>query len=358
MSARKKKAGAPMTRRWLTAVQQDEELSKVAVHIAAAMFLFADNDGRHCYPSVETIVRRSRYTERWVRIGISDLTSAGYLKLARKANQHRPNEYALLIPETAETVEPTVRVVVSATPDAAQGGSECNPCDEPGVTPGVAPGVALTTPYLRPPSDNEEEEESASARFADASLAALSTNPESFPDLFSDAEAERAEDAADGEESETAVWSIARHIAEGGRVPIDARRIGKALLEAQARTGWSDLVLATYCVDKLRHGGRRIREASAFLATDLGRVNGDTMLTPRMRLAVMYDRLDALDDKLDCAGRSESVAVTFEQLQIEAGLLDENALDPLQPWDVKDTQLKQAEQLAHEALYSVKDPPE
>jgi hypothetical protein len=75
-----------------------------------------------------------------------------------------------------------------------------------------------------------------------------------------------------GYEVDVAVEWIVGHIAKQAGVSIDARRLGPALVDARARTGWGEEGIAVYCVEKLQRGSRRIRDPSAFLATGLRRL--------------------------------------------------------------------------------------
>ena len=161
-----------------------------------------------------------------------------------------------------------------------------------GALGGAAEG-AEEHPDLLPPTVREEEEECASAPSACAPVAAHS--PTGPLDLFNDDAFEaRGSEAGIVEAIDDDVLAIVQTIAKQVGTSLDAKRLGPPLVTAKARTGWGDDALAVSCVEKLRHLGRKVRDRSAFLATDLARLDGDTVPSPRMRLAELMHDLGVL----------------------------------------------------------------
>jgi hypothetical protein len=237
--------------------------------IAVALILatYADPDGRHCRPAVETIVWQAGVTKRTVRTVLAWMVEHGWLEVTRRTGTS-PTEYRLTIPVGAddehlaggapEHQQKESPVVLTSTSGNGSAGALAG-----------ARGGALEHPDLRTSEAlAEEEEEERSARSADAALA---TRPNGSVDI-------------------KAITSVIG--AATGR-PIGSSNLTAALLKAKSVTGWSDVALAAYCIEKLR--GHDVRDLSAWLTTDLKRLDANTVSSPFMAVAELLTDLAALD---------------------------------------------------------------
>src|SRR3954451_13676106 len=75
----------PVERRWVRAV-------------AAARILFADSDGRNCYPSQDTLARKTDYPERSVRFADRWLVSEALMRQVGRVGYGGSKSYALTVP--------------------------------------------------------------------------------------------------------------------------------------------------------------------------------------------------------------------------------------------------------------------
>jgi hypothetical protein len=287
------------------------------VAVASVLAGYADSDGRNCYPAIETIMSEAGTSRRTVRLVLGRLVESGWLAVTAKAVQwHRPTVYRLTFPMGAEE-HPMEDARISA---------EEHPMNtrRMGAPLGAAMG-AEEHPDLLPPTEGEEEEESAGV----AALAALS------PDDTKWAQA------------------VAGDIARRAKVVIDPGRcgLGSVLLGAMKRAG-GETALIVYCVEKLKQQGRRVHDPSAFLAKDLStRLTDSMMPSPRMAYAAVIGRLfDLCDESVNTEGLEY-----FERSVQDAGLVDKVEFDEdvwqlVDVWEVKDSLLEQLTQFAREAV--------
>lgn len=308
MAAKRRKM-APIAWRWLAAVQDDEEhFDKAEVAVCAVLARTGDADGRNIFASVDTIARRARYTERGVQYVLRRLVAKGAIKVTRKANQHRPTTYAL---------------VIFGIEEDKPGVSLSSPLEEPrGVVRGE-PGVSLGAPYLPPPTRREEEEGGAGALGAQAPSAA----PLPKPTIEIDPE----------------VMAICREIAKRSRQSIEVDALAPAV--AAKRPRWPDRAIEIYCVDKLRQKGR-VAMPAQFLAADLNRLNGDLLPSPRMLLAQALQRVEECDEQAEAEGDTYAPLGDLDDALAEAGLIA--AGDPAPDvWDVKPAQIERMTAIAN-----------
>lgn len=60
----------------------------------------ADNEGKHCFPSVPTIAKKSWASERSVQRSLKSLETCGYLKIQRGTG-HVHSDYELTLPQSS-----------------------------------------------------------------------------------------------------------------------------------------------------------------------------------------------------------------------------------------------------------------
>ena len=275
VTAKRRSKGAPIALRWQGLLRADRDIphenpGRVAVIAVGAVLVgYADSDGGNCRPAIDTIVREAGVSRRTALAVLGWLVVNGWLAVTARV-QRRPTVYRLTIPVGAEEHLPDdLSKVLRST------------YEESPV--GAVVGAVVGAPehhYLRPPSKSEEEEESASAPSADAPVAALqSTEP---LDLFADDPAPLAE----------GVREIAESIASRDGRGINARVIEPGVVGVRVRLAWGDEAISVYCVEKLKVCKT---SPSGFLAKDLANLNGDTVPSPRVKLALGLQALDEVD---------------------------------------------------------------
>jgi hypothetical protein len=282
----KSKSKGPRAREWHRALRQWphrwESPGKTAVvGVASVLRDYADFDtGRGARPSLETITFESGATKRSVRSALRQMVDLGWLKVTAEAVPwHRATEYDLVFPITApeQSYDEASMGAQEHPYDQSPMGAQEHPNTE--VAMGARMGARMGAPehpdLLPPKHTAEEEEESASARSADAPLAAL---PTSKSKAHRDERLKAAlHSVVVGEEA----VAIAVKIGKEAGVSLDPGRCGldRELIEAKERAGWSDADLVAYCVDKLRRS--KPKDPTALLATDLRtRVTTSTLRIP------------------------------------------------------------------------------
>lgn len=133
------------------------------------------NDRGVCWPSVETIAKKARCSERWVRDVLVELEAAGYVGKEPRAGQttryhvhfppieglgdephFRPEETAPLNPSSGEGGTP---VPVGAEPHRRRGGSAVQPNHkEPSIEPSLNPQTVLQDTTSPSPTDGAYSE--------------------------------------------------------------------------------------------------------------------------------------------------------------------------------------------------------
>jgi hypothetical protein len=83
------------------------------------------------------------------------------------------------------------------------------------------------------------------------------------------------------------VQAVIADIGAALRISIGSDRLAAALANARSVTGWSDAALAAYCFEKLRDRRKKVDLPSAWLATDLARLDARKVPSPRMAVAVV-----------------------------------------------------------------------
>jgi response regulator of citrate/malate metabolism len=80
-------------------IENDEVLSKpVDLAVYVVLCMYADNRTKEAYPSVATIAKKSRSSERVVRRSIKSLEEAGYIEIKRQFGEQgrqTSNQYIL-----------------------------------------------------------------------------------------------------------------------------------------------------------------------------------------------------------------------------------------------------------------------
>ena len=332
MRAKRAGKGAPMALRWQRLLQQCREVpddnpsGQAVVAIAAVLVSHADPDGRHCRPAIDTVVREARASKRTALLALAWLTEHGWLEVTRKVSR-RPTEYRLIIPVGADEHLPDGS---SWVPTSTYQGNSV------GAVVGAVVGAREHHDLLTSESfsEGEEDEEEGVTPVAGAPVAP----PEAVGGID--------------------VQAIASDIAAAVGASIGLERLGPALVGAKTRTGWGNEVLATYCVVKLRHNEARVREPSAFLATDLDLwVNAETVPSPRMILAAVEADLDAVDRTREVEAAEEGrvyhyeAAIRFDDRLIQAGLIKDDGRARPRPWDVKEADVERFTQVARSVLF-------
>jgi hypothetical protein len=374
MTARKQaKRNGGFSWRWLDAMEEfsrvDEDMTtgqrSAFRNLMTKRARCADPDGLNCWPSQETLAEYagvSRVTVRWAD---GRALEAGLMVLTKHSGRGVSNRYRLVIPAEldgrGDDHSTGGKMVVGTTTQDQLDGRLDGRRDGRG-----------DDHNLLPPSKSEEEEESASARLPCGRLAALQ-NPIPLAELFS-ANPPRVEDlggavtsteevgvpspcppgpqgqpeAFASSEAET-IEKVCSAIATHAGTAIDQGRLGRALVDAQARTHWSDDVLAIYCVEKLKRMGNKVRIPSSFLVADLAQVDEGFMLSPRMKLADSWARLVSLaDNAVDDFGM-EADTRTEESL-VRAELVDVYGFDRWL-WTIKPANIDQAIRVISSAHY-------
>jgi hypothetical protein len=122
--------------------------------------------------------------------------------------------------------------------------------------------------------------------------------------------------------------------------------LGPALAEARASTRFSEGQLVAYAFDLLRRNGRKVRDPSSFLATDLRRLDDNVLPSPRMTYAGLIDQLEDLDDRLHA---DAGVLIRFESRLGEGMALGNDDGYPA-PWEVEGAALEVASRIAREVV--------
>src|SRR5690625_2456944 len=87
--------------RMTRAVIDDEsiELKPVDITVYAVLCMYADNDDMSSYPSIETLARKSRCSERTVYRSLDTLKDAGYIDIINRFDKRgfkTSNQYIIL----------------------------------------------------------------------------------------------------------------------------------------------------------------------------------------------------------------------------------------------------------------------
>ncbi|MGN7387784.1 helix-turn-helix domain-containing protein [Sporosarcina sp. SAFN-015] len=81
-------------------VDKDTKLEKpVDIAVYAVLCMYADNNDKTSYPSVETIAKKARCSERVARRSLQNLKDAGYIDIRKRADARgfqASNQYVLL----------------------------------------------------------------------------------------------------------------------------------------------------------------------------------------------------------------------------------------------------------------------
>lgn len=86
-----------MSIKLIVRIMEEVELPRPQVAILLAMADHADDEGRHCYPSVDRIAWKANYKPRQVVNIMRDLEKAGVITRVREATRHRPAEYRITL---------------------------------------------------------------------------------------------------------------------------------------------------------------------------------------------------------------------------------------------------------------------
>jgi hypothetical protein len=200
----------------------------------------ADNDGRNAYPSVATIAREARMSERGVRYALRELEASGQIRALGIHPQLRTTEYQVLM---GQRVPGGQRVqggqpLQGAAPDSSKGGQMAT--DQVSQ---IAP-----EPSLKPSEEPPTSEGSAHARANEL--------PPGFPVEFRP-HAERA-------------CAILRDVAEQHNArEVTLRGVGLAIMGNPGRR----FVAVAYELASWAQTGRRIRDAVGTYRTFLGRAD-------------------------------------------------------------------------------------
>jgi len=293
VTAKRKTKSVPIALSWHGTLRRaelpDEYPSRVAIiAVGSVMFGHADADGTHSRPSITTIMREAGVSQRTARLVLACLVDLGWLAVTAKANQRRATEYRLTFAKGVDG-HPLVdaqRMPTGTPSDELEDADEHplvdaqrmptgTPCDELGDALGDAVGDAVRHPDLSPPSNNEEEDEGTAAPSTHVSGA--------VPLPAVDPTARELDELVD--ELDASVHTAIGGITHRAGVSIDTRRLGPAIVAAMERTGWPVHVVAVYCIERLKRQGRRVHNPTGWLVTDLGRVDGHVVPSPRMQLA-------------------------------------------------------------------------
>lgn len=125
----------------LVSMVYEREVNHAQQSILVAMADHADDDGRHCFPSVPFIAWKTGYSQRQVQRCIGELRQIGCLLVEREATRYRPTEYRIVLAALpakepfagADKLSNVLRREVIATFQpvcqycGAQGDAECGP---------------------------------------------------------------------------------------------------------------------------------------------------------------------------------------------------------------------------------------
>jgi hypothetical protein len=294
------------------------------IAIAGVLLNYADPDGRHCRPAIETIRWQAGVGERTVVLVLAWLLDNGWLEVVKRTRT-RPTEYRLTIPVGAD------EHLAGTAPEQDQMESPVLPGNRTGNGPGpVAGPVAGTAPQqddLRTSvvTTEEDEEEESFAPSADAPVAPLKAPTINVKAITAD---------------------IGRELNDS----IGSNQLTAALIHANTVRGWRDAELTAYGVDKLRQNPQA-KNRSAWLATDLMRVDANTAASPRMELAQVLADLHATDHtwrEVAADGNPDATGgplERFEDMLVKAGVIKEGHNAP-SLWGFKDTDIAKATTVA------------
>lgn len=104
--------------------------------VLLAMADWANDDGGHIFPRIETLAKKARLSERGTQYALARLKRDGTLEQTSPARQHRPAEYRIVLEKLGCSI---------CTPEARGAIG-----DNPGVQ-SATPGVQSTTAYIDEP---------------------------------------------------------------------------------------------------------------------------------------------------------------------------------------------------------------
>ena len=84
----------------MTRVWQHSQQSGTALVLMLAIADHANDDGFMAWPSISSLARKARTSERQVYRLVSQLTEVGELEVRRRAGPHGTNLYRVLTPDT------------------------------------------------------------------------------------------------------------------------------------------------------------------------------------------------------------------------------------------------------------------
>ena len=102
----------------------------------------ANDEGRHIYPGVARLTKKTSCGERTVRRALKSLRDAGVIKMVREATHHSPREYRIDVPEMQARQDTPARAA---------------PHDLPESPPGVPESPNRTARAAPNPSSNHHE---------------------------------------------------------------------------------------------------------------------------------------------------------------------------------------------------------
>jgi hypothetical protein len=287
-----------MVLRWQRDLQQcrdvpdDNPSGQAVIAIGSVLVSHADPDGRHCRPAIRTVMELARASQRTVQMSLDWLIEHGWLEVTRKAPR-RSTEYRLIIPVYAD----------GHTADQSSVYADGHTADEARVCRGVSLVYAHGHTDLRTSVPKEEEEDDE-------------------------------ETSGVGGETSHDMQEVTREIGRAMKRSIGSRPLTEALARAKSITGWSNVALGAYCIEKLRSrmaSGAKVGDPSAWLTTDLKKIDDTTVPSPAMGWAEAFFDLDAFD-------RTWRLAV--EKAACEA---DEEADYTGSPWGCFEQRLMKAE---------------
>lgn len=95
----------------------DADLPATDKLVLLAMADFCDDDGKHCFPSCETIMRKTNLSERKIRGVWADYRKKELLIIAQRATKHNPTHYAFSLPKLQAVQLPGVHEVQESPDD-------------------------------------------------------------------------------------------------------------------------------------------------------------------------------------------------------------------------------------------------
>lgn len=155
------------------------KVTRTQQSILLAMADHANDEGRHCYPSVPYLAWKTDYSERQVQRTLKELRDAGILEVTKEASRYQPTEYRIRL----DRAQPKVpfRGDTDDTPAEIRGDTHVTP----GVTPvshrgdmGVVSGVTSMSPE---PSIEPSVEPPREPRGGDRARTGRSPTPAAVP---------------------------------------------------------------------------------------------------------------------------------------------------------------------------------